>query len=274
MKAANYREISQNNCPSEKELYDKLLKEANSAYSDYREELERVVRGYLNSQTISAVVSLPQKEERVSQEYTNMKDYVESITDKNDIMSGNFELLPSDSKVGKLYKDVLHLSKEYDKFTKNPSDYDYEDRAGLYADIESANLSFHAELQKQVESFKNQSQTIHEDSNVKTDVVSKTKEIIATGVPMNDAEKIAKNMVDAELAKKDIERSEEEAEDKKRNEKKYSDEQNKKTEQTVSEEQDNPSPTMRAAAHTLLLVGALEAAQKSDGIWMNTGQKQ
>ena len=274
VKAANYREISQNNCPSEKELYDKLLKEANSAYSDYREELERVVRGYLNSQTISAAVSLPQKEERVSQEYTNMKDYVESITDKNDIMSGNFELLPSDSKVGKLYKDVLHLSKEYDKFTKNPSEYDYEDRAGLYADIESANLSFHAELQKQVESFKKQSQTIHEDSNVKTDVVSKTKEIIATGVPMNDAEKIAKNMVDAELAKKDKERSEEEAEDKKRNEKKYSDEQNKKTEQTVSEEQDNTSPTMRAAAHALLLVGALEAAQKSDGIWMNKGQKQ
>ena len=208
------------------------------------------------------------------EELSNMKDYVESIKDKNDIMSGNFELLPSDSKVGKLYKDVLHLSKEYDKFTKNPSEYDYEDRAGLYADIESVNLSFHAELQKQVESFKNQSQPIHEDSNVKTDVVSKTKEIIATGVPMNDAEKIAKNMVDAELAKQDKERSEEETEDKKRNEKKFSDEQNKKTEQTVSEEQDNPSPTMRAVAHTLLLVGALEAAQKSDGVWMNKGQKQ
>lgn len=200
--------------------------------------------------------------------------YVESMTDKEEIMSGNYELLPSDSKAGKLSQDVLRLSKEYDNYIKNPSEYDYEDRAELIADIEATNLALRGELLKQIESFRKLSPSIHEDSNIQTDVASKAKQIAATGVPSAEAEKKAKNIVNEEVSDEDKKKAELAEEEKKRKgEIKLNDEQNKKKEEEKHVEQDKPDPVVKVTAHALLIVGALQAAQKNNGIWMNKDRK-
>ena len=287
-----YRDVSQNNCPDEKDLYEKLLDEANNAYSDYYKELERVVNAYKNSQSIhqDSNINLGGEEERKKNEKdmeattkktedNNVKQvvyhqaenmstkgssdaesrkassyiqaYVESMTDKENIMSGNYELLPSESKAGKLSQEVLRLSKEYDNYIKNPSEYDYEDRAELFADIEASDLALRGELLKQIESFRKLSSSIHEDSNIQTDVASKAKQIAATGVPIGEAEKKAKNIVNEEV----------------------NDYENKKKEVEQQAEQEKPDPVIKATAHALLIVSALQTAQKNNGIWMNKDSK-
>lgn len=207
-------------------------------------------------------------------ESSYIQAYVESMTDKENIMSGNYELLPSESKAGKLSQEVLRLSKEYDNYIKNPSEYDYEDRAELFADIEASNLALRGELLKQIESFRKLSPSIHEDSNIQTDVASKAKQIAATGVPIGEAEKKAKNIVNEEVnddENKKVELSEEEK--KRKGEIKLNDEHNKKKEVEQQAEQEKPDPVIKATAHALLIVSALQTAQKNNGIWMNKDSK-
>lgn len=310
-----YRDVSQNNCPDEKDQYKKLLNEANNAYSDYYKELERVVNAYKNSQSIhqDSNINLDGEEECIKNEKdmevttkktedNNVKQvvyqqaenmstkgssdaesrkessyiqaYVESMTDKENIMSGNYELLPSESKAGKLSQEVLRLSKEYDNYIKNPSEYDYEDRAELFADIEASNLALCGELLKQIESFRKLSPSIHEDSNIQTDVASKAKQIAATGVPIGEAEKKAKNIVNEEVNDDENKKAELSEEEKKRKgEIKLNDEHNKKKEVEQQAEQEKPDPVIKATAHALLIVSALQTAQKNNGIWMNKDSK-
>lgn len=100
----------------------------------------------------------------------------------------------------------------------------------------------------------------HEDSNVQTNVKGLAEDIAETGVPMEQAEKEAKNIVD----NKQHEDFHEE-EDKKQEEA-----GKEKQQQESKKEEDKPS---KGVAHAAILLGALAAAKANDGVWMNKESK-
>lgn len=109
----------------------------------------------------------------------------------------------------------------------------------------------------------------HEDSNVQTNVESLAEDIAETGVPMAQAEKEAKTIVD------DKQHEEfHEAEDKKQEhdqakaEKAQADKE--KQQQESKKDEDKPS---KGVAHAAILLGALAAAKANDGVWLNKESK-
>lgn len=109
----------------------------------------------------------------------------------------------------------------------------------------------------------------HEDSNVQTNVDGLAEDIAETGVPMAQAEKEAKTIVD------DKQHEEfHEAEDKKQEhdqakaEKAQADKE--KQQQESKKDEDKPS---KGVAHAAILLGALAAAKANDGVWMNKESK-
>lgn len=109
----------------------------------------------------------------------------------------------------------------------------------------------------------------HEDSNVQTNVEGLAEDIAETGVPMEQAEKEAKTIVD------DKQHEEfHEAEDKKQEhdqakaEKAQADKE--KQQQESKKDEDKPS---KGVTHAAILLGALAAAKANDGVWMNKESK-
>lgn len=84
----------------------------------------------------------------------------------------------------------------------------------------------------------------HEDSNVQTNVEGLAEDIAETGVPMEQAEKEAKNIVD--------------------------DKQHEDFHEKEDKKQDKPS---KGVTHAAILLGALVAAKANDGVWMNKESK-
>ena len=100
----------------------------------------------------------------------------------------------------------------------------------------------------------------HEDSNVQTNVEGLAEDIAETGVPMEQAEKEAKNIVD----------------DKQHED--FHEEEDKKQEQAEKEKQQQESKkdedkSSKGVAHAAILLGALAAAKANNGVWMNKESK-
>lgn len=100
----------------------------------------------------------------------------------------------------------------------------------------------------------------HEDSNVQTNVEGLAEDIAETGVPMEQAEKEAKNIVDDKLHE-DFHEEED---------KKQEQAEKEKQQQESKKEEDKPS---KGVAHAAILLGALAAAKANDGVWMNKESK-
>lgn len=109
----------------------------------------------------------------------------------------------------------------------------------------------------------------HEDSNVQTNVEGLAEDIAETGVPMEQAEKEAKNIVD-DKQHEDFH----EAEDKKQehDQAKAEEEQAEKEKQQQESKKDEDKPS-KGVAHAAILLGALAAAKANDGVWMNKESK-
>lgn len=115
-----------------------------------------------------------------------------------------------------------------------------------------------------------QNETPHEDSNIQTDVVGVAEQIEATGVPMHEAEKEAKTIVDDEQHVKYHEEKAQEQETQKHQE----DNEEVKKEDKASVESDHEDKEekkseTKAASHAALLLAALEMAKSHEGVWMN-----
>lgn len=109
----------------------------------------------------------------------------------------------------------------------------------------------------------------HEDSNVQTNVESLAEDIAETGVPMAQAEKEAKTIVD-DKQHEDFH----EAEDKKQehDQAKAEKEQAEKEKQQQESKKDEDKPS-KGVAHAAILLGALAAAKANNGVWMNKESK-
>lgn len=109
----------------------------------------------------------------------------------------------------------------------------------------------------------------HEDSNVQTNVESLAEDIAETGVPMAQAEKEAKTIVD-DKQHEDFH----EAEDKKQehDQAKAEKEQAEKEKQQQESKKDEDKPS-KGVAHAAILLGALAVAKANNGVWMNKESK-
>ena len=109
----------------------------------------------------------------------------------------------------------------------------------------------------------------HEDSNVQTNVKGLAEDIAETGVPMEQAEKEAKTIVD-DKQHEDFH----EAEDKKQehDQAKAEKEQAEKEKQQQESKKDEDKPS-KGVAHAAILLGALAAAKANNGVWMNKESK-
>ena len=110
----------------------------------------------------------------------------------------------------------------------------------------------------------------HEDSNVQTNVEGLAEDIAETGVPMAQAEKEAKTIVD-DKQHEDFH----EAEDKKQehDQAKAEKEQAEKEKQQQESKKDEDKPS-KGVAHAAILLGALAAAKANNGDWMNKESKR
>lgn len=85
-----------------------------------------------------------------------MKDYIESLRDKEDIFSGETDYLPVRSTVNKLFCEYERLSEEYHTSTNSGLPMSAEDRNEMFADLETSYLSYKQELSKMVEAYTTQ----------------------------------------------------------------------------------------------------------------------
>lgn len=100
----------------------------------------------------------------------------------------------------------------------------------------------------------------HEDSNVQTNVKGLAEDIAETGVPMAQAEKEAKTIVD-DKQHEDFHEKED---------KKQEQAEKEKQQQESKKDEDKPS---KGVAHAAILLGALAAAKANNGVWMNKESK-
>lgn len=109
----------------------------------------------------------------------------------------------------------------------------------------------------------------HEDSNVQTNVKGLAEDIAETGVPMAQAEKEAKTIVDDKQHEYFHE-----AEDKKQehDQAKAEKEQAEKEKQQQESKKGEDKPS-KGVAHAAILLGALAAAKANNGVWMNKESK-
>lgn len=109
----------------------------------------------------------------------------------------------------------------------------------------------------------------HEDSNVQTNVEGLAEDIAETGVPMAQAEKEAKTIVDDKQHKEFHEAEDKKQEhDQAKAEKAQADKE--KQQQESKKDEDKPS---KGVAHAAILLGALAAAKANDGVWLNKESK-
>lgn len=100
-----------------------------------------------------------------------MKDYVESMEDEEDILSGNKELLPHGSKVDSLYGTYYSAEEEYSSYAQGTLPLAAEDKAEFIADLQSSFMNFKQELQNMVEAYKDH------DGVIDTNKVSKLENL-------------------------------------------------------------------------------------------------
>lgn len=107
----------------------------------------------------------------------------------------------------------------------------------------------------------------HEDSLSDTNVVAEAKHIAATGVPIDKAEKMAKEKfedINHEKMHKEEERKSAEQEKKEAQQK----EQQKKKEEEQNKENKNSNVV---SSHAALLLAALVSSKNNNGVWLNPG---
>lgn len=150
------------------------------------------------------------------------------------------------------YDSLLYLTREYDQHPYNHELTTAENMSDIYAVI-----SQKPEYQKAEEK---ENVVAHEDSNIQTNVEGLAEDIAETGVPMEQAEKEAKNIVD-DKQHEDFHEKED---------KKQEQAEKEKQQQESKKDEDKPS---KGVAHAAILLGALAAAKANNGVWMNKESK-
>lgn len=148
-------------------------------------------------------------------------------------------------------------------------DYDFalskaENMSAIYKELST---------EYQAKKASEEKKTPREDSYIQTDVVGKAKQIVSTGVPMEEAEKKASSIVKEEVHKEHHKQEAEKDKQEKDKANQAAAEEKKEQQEKKEESKEVSEATAKALTHAALLVGALSAAKQNEGIWMNKSQK-
>lgn len=197
--------------------------------------------------------------ENVAKQFSDIKSKIPAFTMPNeDVLYFQYNQESNKIEVGTTTNAGLKVDQTFDYDVDRTLDSNLEN---VYEQL--------SELPEYQKAEEKENVVAHEDSNVQTNVEGLAEDIAETGVPMAQAEKEAKTIVD------DKQHEEfHEAEDKKQEhdqakaEKAQADKE--KQQQESKKDEDKPS---KGVAHAAILLGALAAAKANDGVWLNKESK-
>ncbi len=100
-----------------------------------------------------------------------MKDYVESMSDKNDLSSGNLNYLPSHTTLDNLFCKYERMEEEAHSYTHSSFPVESEVRSGMMEDLKSSRLAFNAEMKKMVDAYNSHSYSFNDNDVRKLEVL-------------------------------------------------------------------------------------------------------
>jgi len=92
-----------------------------------------------------------------------MKDYIESMRDKENLLSGDWDLIPSNTTVDKKFCDKQRYEEEFHAYTHSSYSMSPEDRNEMIADLEASSLAFHVEMKKMIDAYNSHSYSFDEN---------------------------------------------------------------------------------------------------------------
>lgn len=197
--------------------------------------------------------------ENVAKQFSDIKSKIPAFTMPNeDILYFQYNQESNKIEVGTITNVGLKVDQTFDYDVDRTIDANLEN---VYEQL--------SELPEYQKAEEKENVVAHEDSNVQTNVEGLAEDIAETGVPMAQAEKEAKTIVDDKQHE-----NFHEAEDKKQehDQAKAEKEQAEKEKQQQESKKDEDKPS-KGVAHAAILLGALAAAKANNGVWMNKESK-
>lgn len=215
--------------------------------------------------------------ENVAKQFSDIKSKIPAFTMPNeDVLYFQYNQESNKIEVGTTTNAGLKVDQTFDYDVDRTLDANlenvYEQLSELpeYQQADEQEEELDEELEPEYQKAEEKENVVaHEDSNVQTNVEGLAEDIAETGVPMAQAEKEAKTIVD-DKQHEDFH----EAEDKKQehDQAKAEKEQAEKEKQQQESKKDEDKPS-KGVAHAAILLGALAAAKANNGVWMNKESK-
>ena len=188
--------------------------------------------------------------ENVAKQFSDIKSKIPAFTMPNeDVLYFQYNQESNKIEVGTTTNAGLKVDQTFDYDVDRTLDSNLEN---VYEQL--------SELPEYQKAEEKENVVAHEDSNVQTNVEGLAEDIAETGVPMAQAEKEAKNIVD-DKQHEDFHEKED---------KKQEQAEKEKQQQESKKDEDKPS---KGVTHAAILLGALAAAKANDGVWMNKESK-
>lgn len=205
--------------------------------------------------------------ENVAKQFSDIKSKIPAFTMPNeDVLYFQYNQESNKIEVGTTTNAGLKVDQTFDYDVDRTLDANlenvYEQLSELpeYQQTDEQEEELDEELDPEYQKAEEKENVVaHEDSNVQTNVEGLAEDIAETGVPMEQAEKEAKNIVD-----------DKQHEDFHEQEEKQQQAEKEKQQQESKKDDDKPS---KGVAHAAILLGALAAAKENDGVWMNKESK-
>lgn len=205
--------------------------------------------------------------ENVAKQFSDIKSKIPAFTMPNeDVLYFQYNQESNKIEVGTTTNAGLKVDQTFDYDVDRTLDANlenvYEQLSELpeYQQADEQEEELDEELEPEYQKAEEKENVVaHEDSNVQTNVEGLAEDIAETGVPMEQAEKEAKNIVD-----------DKQHEDFHEQEEKQQQAEKEKQQQESKKDDDKPS---KGVAHATILLGALAAAKANNGVWMNKESK-
>lgn len=205
--------------------------------------------------------------ENVAKQFSDIKSKIPAFTMPNeDVLYFQYNQESNKIEVGTTTNAGLKVDQTFDYDVDRTLDANlenvYEQLSELpeYQQTDEQEEELDEELDPEYQKAEEKENVVaHEDSNVQTNVEGLAEDIAETGVPMEQAEKEAKNIVD-----------DKQHEDFHEQEEKQQQAEKEKQQQESKKDEDKPS---KGVAHAAILLGALAAAKANNGVWMNKESK-
>lgn len=95
-----------------------------------------------------------------------MKDYIDSMKDKDNMLSGDWDLIPAYTTVDKKFNEYYRNEEDFHSYTHSSYPLAPEDRKEMIADLEASALGFNVEMKKMIDAYNNHSYSF-DDNDVR-----------------------------------------------------------------------------------------------------------